>query len=437
MNRSLPTLLWGLLSLMAPLPAAADDSPVTDDGWEQGDDSWDDAGWDQTDSETGPVLHGFSELALGGRTSDDPALADESLTLGEFRNRFELESAINDMRLSIKADLYVDAVEHGGHGRLREAKLDLSPAESTDLRLGRQVLTWGTGDLLFLNDLFPKDWVSFFSGRDDEYLKAPSDSLKLSHFTDRVNFDLVWTPEFEADRSISGQRFSYFNSQSGLQTAQSPRIVGQDKGEWAVRIFGTEGSTEWALYGYYGFWKQANAMTVSGSAFHSPLQVYGASLRDNLFGGLGNIEIAWYETADGQGTDPAIPNDQFRWLSGYEREIRPRLTLGVQYYLEWTQQYDALKSGDAGNPFRVDEYRHLISLRLTQRLLQDNLQLSWFSFWSPSDRDWLLRPVADYRFNDQFTLTAGANIFGGKERHTFFGQFEDASNLYLRLRYSF
>ena len=51
-----------------------------------------------------------------------------------------------------------------------------------DVKLGRQVLTWGTGDLLFLNDLFPKDWVSFFAGRDDEYLKAPSNTLRATQY---------------------------------------------------------------------------------------------------------------------------------------------------------------------------------------------------------------------------------------------------------------
>ncbi len=62
------------------------------------------------------------------------------------------------------------------------------------ITLGRQILTWGTGDLVFINDLFPKDWVSFFIGRDVEYLKAPSDALKVSAFSSWANLDLVYTP---------------------------------------------------------------------------------------------------------------------------------------------------------------------------------------------------------------------------------------------------
>ena len=56
--------------------------------------------------------------------------------------------------------------------------------------------TWGTGDLVFLNDLFPKDFVSFFAGRDDEYLKAPGDALRITHYSKAVNIDFVWTPVF-------------------------------------------------------------------------------------------------------------------------------------------------------------------------------------------------------------------------------------------------
>ncbi len=47
-----------------------------------------------------------------------------------------------------------------------------------NLKIGRQVFTWGTGDYLFINDLFPKDYESFYIGRDDEYLKRPSEAVK-------------------------------------------------------------------------------------------------------------------------------------------------------------------------------------------------------------------------------------------------------------------
>ena len=68
---------------------------------------------------------------------------------------------------------------------------------------------------------------------------------------------------------------------------------------------------------------------------------------------------------------------------------------------------------------------------------RDKYTLSLFTFWSPSDRDFYLRPAFTYRHSDQWSLVAGANLFGGDDNHTFFSQLQDASNVYLRLRFSY
>ncbi len=422
----------GWLALVALLGWAAQAAAAE----EGADDAWADDAWG-VQAAAAPLWHGFVEGAAGARLRDDPARSDDSYTLAELRTRLEYADYLNDSRYSLKADLWADGVEHGLQGDLREALLDTRLGERIDLRLGQQVLTWGTGDLLFLNDLFAKDWTSFFAGRQDEYLKTPTAAVKLSAYGEGANLDLVWTPRFRSDRFIDGERFSYFDAASGQATAARLSPRDNDEDEWAARLYRTVAGTEWALYGYHGYWKQPNAVDSQGQPFFSRLDVLGASVRGNLAGGIGNLELAWYEGEDGRGDDPRLPNDQLRWLAGYERELRPRLNLGLQYYLEWTQDYEQLKSGDGGSPLRRDEFRHLLTLRLTQRLWQDNLTLSWFSFWSPSERDWYLRPTLHYRFDDRLSLSAGANLFGGREAHSFFGQFEDASSLYLRLRYSF
>ena len=84
-----------------------------------------------------------------------------------------------------------------------------------------------------------------------------------------------------------------------------------------------------------------------------------------------------------------------------------------------------------------DENRHLFTLRLTRLLMDQNLTLSLFTFYSPSDNDTYLRPKANYKATDHWTLEAGGNIFLGEKVDTFFGQFERNSNLYAGVRYSF
>lgn len=86
---------------------------------------------------------------------------------------------------------------------------------------------------------------------------------------------------------------------------------------------------------------------------------------------------------------------------------------------------------------RPDAHRRLMTVRLTWRMLRDNLVLSLMSFVSPSDRDRFLRPTLEYRHSDRLRISAGANVFGGRHRHTFYGQFRDDSSVFARVRWSF
>jgi len=84
-----------------------------------------------------------------------------------------------------------------------------------------------------------------------------------------------------------------------------------------------------------------------------------------------------------------------------------------------------------------DENRSVITLCLTKLLLQQNLQLSFFTYHSPSDEDGYLRTNVSYKVSDDFEIESGLNYFYGANPVTFFSQFEKASNVYASARYSF
>jgi hypothetical protein len=84
-----------------------------------------------------------------------------------------------------------------------------------------------------------------------------------------------------------------------------------------------------------------------------------------------------------------------------------------------------------------DEVRHVLTLRLTQMLMNQNLMLSLFTFYSPSDNDVYIRPIVTYKMTDHWMITANGNFFAGEDDHTFFGQFRYNSNVNLGVRYSF
>jgi hypothetical protein len=149
-------------------------------------------------------------------------------------------------------------------------------------------------------------------------------------------------------------------------------------------------------------------------------------------------ELAFYDSReDSNGSDPDVPNSQVRVLAGYEWEARPNFTVGLQYYVEHTLDHRELIESSPWPAVEADEYRHLLTNRLTWRLARDRYTLSLFTFWSPSDSDFYLRPAFTFRRDDHWQWVAGANLFGGKDSHTFFNQLQDASNVYLRLRYNY
>jgi hypothetical protein len=413
------------------------------------------AGWMAALEDAGGALHGFAEVRQGLRTQSDPL--EDSATLNElrlqvdrvwYRDRFTAQftaDAVYDALADDRGD--IDLETGAGWFDLRQAYLLASPLPWMDVKLGRQVLTWGTGDLLFINDLFPKDWPSFLLGRDDAYLKAPSDALLVSLFPDWVSIDIAYTPRFDADRFVSGERISYWDGQgpAGRNAVVDPLRPDDwfSDGEAAVRLYRYLGAHEAALYAYRGFWKSPGGIDpASGRARFPELGVFGASLRGPFAGGIASLEAGYYDSAEDRGgNNPFCNNSEARVLAGYEREIVRNVTLGVQYYLERMLDHGAYRRAldDAGLPADSarDEDRHTVTARVTWLLLNQNLVLNCFVRYAPSDADAYLKPVLTYAISDRWRASAGANVFLGEEPYTFLGQFENNSSIHASLRCSY
>lgn len=388
-------------------------------------------------------MHGFVELGAGLRLQDAPHHSSD-FNYGELRLQFEASPRTDWADFKLRLDLFRDEALDKFSVDLREANMMFFPMDIMDVKVGRQILTWGTGDLLFLNDLFPKDFQSFFIGREETYLKAPSDAVKVSLFPGPVNIDLVWVPVYNSDRFVDGERLSYFNPVLARQAGENDRLSQRKPGrllkdsEVHLRLFRTVRGYELALYGYYGFFKNPGGFNPAFEAIFPRLMVYGGSVRGTVLAGIGNIEVAYYDSMDDRdGTDPFVENSQFRLLAGYTQEVVKNLSVGLQYNLERMLEHDNFLNTLPPGFFPRDRDRHLTTLRLTYMMLQQNLTLSLFTFYSPSDGDTYYRPSVFYKFTDRWSAQAGANVFEGDEPNTFFGQFEANTNAFVRVRYSY
>ena len=386
-------------------------------------------------------VHGFYEMRAGYRLRKDKYEKDMSVM--ETRLQLDVSSNLDWADLKFKGDVFGCLVMEEADFDLREAYIFTIPFGFMDLKVGRQILTWGTGDLVFINDLFPKDWQSFFIGRDTEYLKAPSDAVKVSLFSDLANLDVVYTPQFDSDRFINGERISYWNSMLGRIAGQDAIIYVDKPDRWfrdseiALRLYKNINNYELAFYGYRGYWKSPGGQNSAGRAIFPDLNVYGASLRGALGKGIVNLELGYYQSADDQsGKNALINNSELRYLLGYTQEIGRDFTAGFQYYVECMMDYeDYLDNLSAGSA--RDRERHLTTVRLTKLLMSQNLRCSLFTYYSPSDKDVYMRPNVNYKVSDNLAVEVGANVFFGDYPNTFFGQFRDNTNIYTAVRYSF
>lgn len=388
-------------------------------------------------------LHGF----LQGNYSADTAASNPDggdFKLAEERLQLKLDASKDPFHFFLKTDAFYDHISEEPELELREGYLDFTSSK-WDARVGRQVITWGLGDLVFINDVFPKDYEAFFSGRPLEYLKKGIDGVKIGMYPGFASFELIAIPFFEPNHFPDSKRFWMFDPMPGVTDREREKpSVTLENTEVAIRAYRDIAGFDAALYFYRGFFRQPSMMPDNPmmpsklTLFYPKLSEYGASLQGRALDGVLSLEAGYYDSRqDRQGTDPMIPNSQTRFLVGYQRQIWEDFTLGLQYYGEYMHDYAAYKNSlPAGFP-QERRLHDLVTVRVTQFLLHQTMKLSFFSFWSPSDGDYLMNPEVKYNFSDHVWAAVGAMSFGGGEKWSQFGQLDRNDNVYLQVRYEF
>lgn len=357
----------------------------------------------------------------------------------EERAQLKLDASSDAWRLLAKGDLAYDHLGRQYQTELREGYVDYT-AGNWDMRIGRQIITWGLGDLVFVNDVFPKDHEALFAGRPLEYLKRGVDAVKLGVYPGFASFELVAAPDFRESRVPDARRFHVFDP---MPAVTSRETVTPDQGEAGLRIYRDIAGYDAALYLYRGFQRTPALRPDSPTAptrityFYPTLSVYGASLSGRAGNGVLSLEGAYYDSReDRSGNDFTVPNSQSRLLIGYQIQPIEDLSLGFQYYTEYMHDYGAYRAAlPAGFP--VDErWSHTVTARLTQLFLHQTLRLSMYALYNASNDDHFVNPELRYSFTDRVWGAVGANLFGSKPWGQF-GQLARDDNVYLQVRYEF
>lgn len=394
-------------------------------------------------------IHGFVQTNFSLRIADTGkarTFKGESIPhylLGDERVQLEITRSGGIAQLLGKMDLFYDAVDKRADLDVREAYIDLTLGKF-DIRVGRQIITWGVGDLVFINDVFPKNWVAFLSGQPLQYLKFGSDAINVNFFPKFVSVQIIAIPFYQSDVLPRGERLLAFDP---LPTVVNRKEVQPEmtlkNTQIAGRLYRNLGNIDASLYFYRGFWGSPPGMILDSAEsqltfMHPHLNVYGGSLQGAFLNGVLSMEGGYYESRDDpQGTNTGIENSQIRFLAGFQHAWGENLTIGLQYYGERMQDYtEYVQNLPSAFPLRK-EWRHTLSLRLTQFLKYQTLRLSFFMFYSPNEKDYYINPEVRYDLGSDVWLAVGGIFPGGERDHTFLGQFEKNDNVYFVLRYAF
>ncbi len=402
----------------------------------------------KTEDEKNIEIHGFLMGNYSVRTNGQKPDGKEGrdFLLAEERFRLDIFTWADSIEASIrfKGDLLYDHVAEEFDTDLREFYADYTTGDF-DFRLGRQIVTWGVGDLIFINDPFPKDYVAFFSGMPLEYLKIGSDGLRTRFSSEWVNAELLIIPFFEPNVLPEPDRFLLFDPFPDITSHEKIEpATTLENTQLALRLYRRIKGFDVSAYAYRGFWLTPNMMPDDLTSptevitFYPKLSIYGMSAQGGALGGILSFEAGYYQSREDEGgKDPFIRNSQIRFLIGYQRQIWEDFSAGVQYFGKYMTQYDAYVANLPEGAPRLDEYRDITTVRLTQLLMHQTLKLSFFAFYSPSDEDYMIIPEVKYNFTDELSAALGANIFGGPEDAPNFGQFDKNDNIYTVIKYEF
>jgi hypothetical protein len=354
-----------------------------------------------------------------------------------------------NLNATVRLEAKTDQASGASGLAVREAYLDWGVAANApfNLKLGRQVVTWGVSDFLYVNDLFPKNYDSFFTGGGFDRIKQPIDALRLvtkvagaadagSSGATELEFVLA---RARADQTPLPERFA---ASADARHAQSADRADQ---QWdlalklATRLEAGGGSWDVAAYlANFQAREQRYFVNPTGLHFDRPRTRHlGLSMTGNAAGGLAWLELAMRQ-ADASQTGLVsryYAGSALKLIVGYSREVAQDTSVAMQLQLESNLQRSRYLAQLAPGIRPVARVDSLVHLRLQRTWLNQTVSTG-AQLFIDGEGDSHVNPFASWSPADGWTIEGGANLFSGKP-DTRFGVLKDDSNLYLLGRYSF
>ncbi len=334
--------------------------------------------------------------------------------------------------------------------RLREAYLDMY-FDNFDLRIGKQQVVWGKADGTFITDVVSPLNLTEFLLPDFDEIRTGVNAVKLDYYLGDNTFEVIYMPNFTPAELPTGNSMWYiqpeFPAPATFDWSKSEIKPSFENSELFVKYSAITSKIDFEIMGGYT-WDDMPTMHVnkeidmsSGQPVltglnitpkHHRLYLGGGSFSTEIKGFVLRGEAAYYngkyfQTEDPTAVDAITEKDYLHYLAGLDFNVG-NVKLSTQFIQQYILDYD--------ENITNEETENTMTFLARYDMFRETLHLELFSYIGLTGEDALIRPKVTYDFDDSFSLLLGSNIFVG-ERTGRFGQYQDNSMLYFKVKYNF
>jgi hypothetical protein len=336
--------------------------------------------------------------------------------------------------------------------KLREAYLDLY-FKNFDIRIGKQQVVWGKADGAFITDIVSPLNLTEFLLPDFDEIRTGVNAVKIDYYIGNNTIEAIWIPQFTATTMPANGSIWRINPEfpapATFDWSKSTIKPSLENSEAFLKFSASTSAIDFELMGGYT-WDDAPTMHVQKQFGMNPssmqpmlvglniipehhrLYLGGASFSTEIKGVILRGEGAYYngkyfQTEDPAAKDALIQKDYLHYLLGVDFNLG-NVKMSTQFIQQTILDYDEF--------IAKPEFDNTMTFMARYDLFRETVHLELFSYIGITGEDALIRPKISYDFDDSFNIQLGSNIFVG-ERDGKFGQYQDNSMIYLKLKYSF
>lgn len=301
--------------------------------------------------------------------------------------------------------------------------------ESTEFRLGRQLIAWGRADKLNPTDYFTSRDYTFLTS-DDEEQKKGIDALRgIMHFGE---YDVQGVVAHGNAKNILP-----FQIANNVDFNQSNKQFGAK-----LDHFG-EGF-DWSASYYHGMDRNPNLLPnfATGTIVSSYDDVSAMGLDFARASGALTYrgEAAYFKMSGLSGQTIYQRKNHLDFVFGVDGSPRRDANLGIQYYGVVVNNYspdvpnDPIAKSGALLGNQLHSYQQGITLRFAQNWMNDALQFEIRANYGLTDHGTYIFQKLIYKPNDSWSLSVGGEYFMG-DANSYFGQFRKNSGVFTEVRF--